>query len=104
MIYGLKYGLVQQWTKMYNAIMQRAFKSIPVPKDFKAAIVDYDTFLTIRFYESQWRHYTEAERFKCVTYMLSVKQALEKLGARVALDPVLDLETPKDRAERRRRK
>ena len=104
MIYGLKYGLVQQWTKMYNAIMQRAFKSIPVPKDFKAAIVDYDTFLTIRFYESQWRHYTEAERFKCITYMLNVKQALEKLGARVALDPVLDLETPKDRAERRRRK
>jgi hypothetical protein len=89
---------------MYNAIMQRAFKSIPVPKDFKAAIVDYDTFLTIRFYESQWRHYTEAERFKCITYMLNVKQALEKLGARVALDPVLDLETPKDRAERKRRK
>ena len=84
--------------------MQKAFKSIPVPKDFKAHIVDYDTFLTIRFYESQWRHYTEKERFKCVVYMLNVKSALEKLGARVSIDPVLDLETPEDRAQRRRRK
>ena len=104
MIHGLKYGLVQLWIKMYNANMQRAFKSIPVPKDFRAAIVDYDTFLTIRFYESQWRHYTEAERFKCVQYMMNVKSTLERLGALVAIDPVLDVETPKDRAERRRRK
>ena len=89
---------------MYNEIMQKAFKSIPVPKDFKAHIVDYDTFIVVRFYESQWRHYTEAERFKCVQYMMNVKSALERLGAIVAIDPVLDVETPKDRAERRRRK
>jgi hypothetical protein len=101
---GLKFGLEQLWIKMYNANMQKAFKSIPVPKDFRAAIVDYDTFLTIRFYESQWKHYTEAERFKCVQYMINVKSTLERLGAVVAIDPVLDVETPKDRAERRRRK
>lgn len=102
MMHGLKYGLVQQWIKMYNEIMRKAFKSIPVPKDFNVHIVDYDTFLTIRFYESQWRHYTEQERFKCANYLLQVKSALEKLGARVALDPVLDLETPEDRAKRRK--
>lgn len=84
--------------------MKKAFNSIPVPKDFNVHIVDYDTFLTLRFYESQWRHYNEKERFKCAVYLLNVKSALEKLGARVALDPVLDLETPEDRAERRRRK
>jgi hypothetical protein len=84
--------------------MQKAFKSIPAPKEFRAAIVDYDTFITIRFYESQWRHYTESERFKCVQYMMNVKKALESLGAVVAIDPVLDLETPEDRAQRRRRK
>jgi hypothetical protein len=89
---------------MYTKQMQMAFKSIPAPKDFRAAIVDYDTFLTIRFYESQWRHYTESERFKCVQYMMNVKSALEKLGATVAIDPVLDLETAEDRAQRRRRK
>jgi hypothetical protein len=95
---------MQLWIKMYNAIMQKAFRSIPVPKDFKVHIVDYDTFLTIRFYESQWREYTESERFKCVQYMLNVKSVLEKLGAMVSIDPVLDLETPEDRAQRRRRK
>lgn len=89
---------------MYTKQMQQAFKSIPVPKDFKAHIVDYDTFLVIRFYESQWRHYSESERLRCVQYMLNVRAALEKLGARVALDPVLDLETPEDRAQRRRSK
>jgi hypothetical protein len=36
--------------------------------------------------------------------MMNVKSALERLGAIVAIDPVLDVETPKDRAERRRRK
>jgi hypothetical protein len=83
--------------------MQKAFKSIPVPKDFKVAIVDYDTFLTVRFYESQWRHYSEAERLRCVQYMMTVKNALERLGAVVAIDPVLDVETPDDRARRRRK-
>ena len=89
---------------MYTEQMQKAFKSISAPKEFRAAIVDYDTFLTIRFYESQWRHYTESERFKCVQYMMNVKKALESLGAVVAIDPVLDLETAEDIAQRRRRK
>ena len=104
MIHGLKYGLVQRWIKMYSIEMQKAFKSIPVPKNFKAHIVDYDAFLVIRFYESQWRHYNDNERYKCIEYMMTVKSTLEKLGARVAIDPVLDLETPEDRAKRRGRK
>jgi hypothetical protein len=101
---GLKFGLVQRWIKMYNAEMQKAFRSIKVPKGFKAHIIDYDKFLTIRFYESQWRDYTESERFKCVQYMINVKKTLESLGAIVAIDPVLDLETPEDRLQRRRSK
>jgi len=101
---GLKFGLEPQWIKMYNAEMQKAFRSVKVPKGFKAHIVDYEKFLTIRFYESQWKDYTEAQRFKCVQYMVNVKKALESLGAIVAIDPVLDLETPQDRLQRRRRK
>jgi hypothetical protein len=104
MTHGLRYGLTQLWIKMYSTTMQQAFKSVPVPLDFKAHIVDYDAFLVIRFYESQWRHYTDAERFKCIQYMMNVKAALEKCGARVAIDPVLDLETPQDRLNRKRRK
>ena len=106
MMHGLRYGLMQQWIskKMYNINMQRVFRSIPVPKDFRVDIVDYDTFLTIQFYESQWRNYKDSERFKCIQYLSKVKTALERLGAVVALDPILDLETPEDRAQRRRRK
>jgi hypothetical protein len=76
--------------------MRRAVRSIPAPKDFNMDIVDYDHFLTIQFYESQWRHFTEKERLRCLLYMETVKKTLEKLGASVALDPILDTKAPTD--------
>jgi hypothetical protein len=76
--------------------MKRAVRTFKVPKEFKIDILDYDAFLTIQFYESQWRHYTDAERFQCIQYLQKVKGALEKLGARVAFDPILDV-TYKDK-------
>jgi hypothetical protein len=79
--------------------MKQAVKTIPIPKDFKIDIVDYNTFLTIQFYESQWKHYSETERFLCIQYLNKVKKTLENLGARVALDPILDIK--KIREERR---
>jgi hypothetical protein len=79
--------------------MKQAVKTITIPKDFKIDIVDYDTFLTIQFYESQWKHYSETERFLCIQYLNKVKKTLENLGARVALDPILDIK--KIREERR---
>ena len=84
---------------MYTHLMKQAVKTIPIPKDFKIDIVDYDTFLTIQFYESQWKHYSETERFLCIQYLNKVKKTLENLGARVALDPILDIK--KIREERR---
>ena len=84
---------------MYTLLMKQAVKTIPIPKDFKIDIVDYDTFLTIQFYESQWKHYSETERFLCIQYLNKVKKTLENLGARVALDPILDIK--KIREERR---
>ena len=81
---------------MYTPLMKQAVKTIKIPKDFKIDILDYGTFLTIQFYESQWRHYTDAERFQCIQYLQKVKGALEKLGARVSLDPILDV-TYKDK-------
>jgi hypothetical protein len=76
--------------------MRKAVKSIPAPKNFNMDIVDYDHFLTIQFYESQWRHFTEKERLRCLLYMETVKKTLEKLGASVALDPILDIKAPTD--------
>jgi hypothetical protein len=79
--------------------MKKAVKTIKIPKDFKIDILDYGTFLTIQFYESQWKHYSETERFLCIQYLNKVKKTLENLGARVALDPILDIK--KIREERR---
>jgi hypothetical protein len=76
--------------------MKKAVRTFKVPKEFKIDILDYDAFLTIQFYESQWRHYNDSERFQCIQYLQQVKGALEKLGARVSLDPILDV-TYKDK-------
>jgi hypothetical protein len=84
---------------MYTALMKRSVRTIPIPKQFKIDILDYDTFLTIQFYESQWRHYSETERFLCIQYLDKVKKTLENLGAKVALDPILDIKH--NRVERR---
>ncbi len=79
---------------MYTSLMKKTVRSFKVPKDFKIDILDYDTFLTIQFYESQWKHYTDTERFQCIQYLNKVKGALESLGAKVALDPILDVKYP----------
>lgn len=81
---------------MYTENMRKAVRSIPAPKDFNMDIVDYDHFLTIQFYESQWRHFTDKERLRCLLYMETIKKTLEKLGASVALDPILDVKSPTD--------
>jgi hypothetical protein len=81
---------------MYTELMRKALHSIPAPKQFKIDILDYDTFLTVQFYESQWRHYSEKERFLCIQYLIKVKKVLERLGAKVALDPILDVKNPKN--------
>jgi len=79
---------------MYTSAMKKAVRSFKAPKEFMIDILDYDTFLTIQFYESQWKHYTDAERFQCIQYLQKVKGALENLGAKVALDPILDIKYP----------
>jgi len=81
---------------MYTDQMKRAVRTFKAPKEFKIDILDYKDFLTIQFYESQWRHYNDSERFQCIQYLQKVKGALEKLGARVSLDPILDV-TYKDK-------
>ena len=81
---------------MYTEQMKKAVRTFKIPKEFKIDILDYKDFLTIQFYESQWRHYNDSERFQCIQYLQQVKGALEKLGARVSLDPILDV-TYKDK-------
>jgi hypothetical protein len=80
---------------MYTPIMRKALRSLKAPHDFKMDVVDYGTFITLQFYESQWRHYSEIERLRCIQYVTKAKQVLEKCGASVAIDPILDL-NPQD--------
>lgn len=81
----------------YTDNMRKAVHSINAPHGFKIDIVDYDKFLAVQFYESQWRHYSEKERLRCILYLQKVKSTLEKLGASVALDPILDSKPPTDK-------
>jgi len=81
---------------MYTDLMRKSVKSIPIPNDFRVDILDYGQFITVQFYESQWRYYSEKERLQCIIYLNKVKKVLEKLGASVALDPILDTKAPTD--------
>lgn len=76
---------------MYTEQMRKIVAEIRPPKDFEIAIVDYDKFLAIQFYESHWRHLSDPERLRCIKYMNAVKKALELVGASVTLDPILDV-------------
>lgn len=82
---------------MYTEKMRQAVRAIKPPNDFEIGIVDYGKFLTIQFYESHWRHLSDPERLRCIKYMTAVKNALELLGANVALDPILDVKYNDDR-------
>jgi hypothetical protein len=88
---------------MYTEQMRKAIRTIKVPNDFKMDIVDYSTFLTIQFYESQWRHYSETERIRCIEYVTKIKKILEKCGALVSIDPILDI-NPEDYKKQKRRR
>jgi hypothetical protein len=82
---------------MYTQQMKNAVHSIKPPKDFEISIFDYNEFLAIQFYESHWRHLSDPERLRCIKYMDAVKKTLEMLGAKVTLDPILDVKYNDDR-------
>lgn len=64
------------------------------PIDFMIDIVEYDLnpkFIGIRFYESQWKRYSDSERLKCILYLDTVKSIIESHGVRVTLEPISDI-------------
>lgn len=79
---------------IYTPQMKSQVKSVPVPSDFVMDIVEYDMkppFISLRFYESHWRHLSEKERIGCVLYMQTIKKIIESHGVNVTLDPVYDV-------------
>lgn len=75
---------------MYTPEVSAAIRSIPMPVEMTVDIVDYDSFLGIRFYESEWAHLSESERLKMGMYFEAVRKMLERGGVRSTLDPVYD--------------
>ncbi len=70
---------------MYTDSMQRAFRSITPPKNFKVYIVDEDHFLTVLAKEKDFMTLTGEDKVQAVEYMIRVKKALEDNGAIVLL-------------------
>jgi hypothetical protein len=85
---------------IYTPKMKEAVHAIPIPHDFAIDIVEYHLepkFLAIRFYESQWMHYNDKERLKCILYLDRIKTLLESYGVMVTLEPVSDILENKDK-------
>lgn len=66
---------------MYTNNMRRAFHSIIPPKNFGVAVIDNDTFITIKLDERSFIEMTHDEKIDAVKYVTNVKKALEMEGA-----------------------
>jgi hypothetical protein len=75
---------------IYTPDVAAAIKSIPMPVEMTLDIVDYGTYLGIRFYESEWAHLSESERLKMAIYFEAVKKMLARGNVPATLDPVYD--------------
>jgi len=75
---------------IYTPDVAAAIKSIPMPVEMSVDIVDYDQYLGIRFYESEWSHLSENERMRMAMYFQAVRKVLERGGVKSTLDPVYD--------------
>lgn len=76
---------------LYTPQMRANVRMLKPPKDFSIGIMDYGQFLSIQFYESEWRHLNDTERLRCIKYVSDVKKVLESYGVNVTLDPILDI-------------
>jgi hypothetical protein len=70
---------------MYTDDMQRAFRSITPPKNFRLQIIDNEHFLTVKASEKDFLNLYHDDKIEAFQYMLKVKQALEENGAIVLL-------------------
>lgn len=75
---------------IYTPDVAAAIKSIPMPVEMTVDIVDYGTYLGIRFYESEWSHISEPERLKMAMYFQAVRKMLANGNVASTLDPVYD--------------
>lgn len=75
---------------IYTPDVAAAIKAIPMPVEMTVDIVEYPSYLGIRFYESEWAHLSENERIKMAMYFQAIKKMLERGGVNATLDPIYD--------------
>lgn len=75
---------------LYTPDAAMAVKAIPMPVEMSVDIVDFGKYLGIRFYESEWSHLSESERYKMGAYFEVVRRVLAAKGINATLDPVYD--------------
>ena len=78
--------------------MRREVRRITVPHGFVMDIVEYDadksmSFISLRFYYSQWKDFTDVEKVRCAEYMEKVRKVLRGYGVDSTLEPIYDLPT-----------
>lgn len=75
---------------IYTPEVSAAIRSVKMPVEMTVDIVDFGTYLGIRFYESQWAHLSEGERIKMAMYFQAIKKMLKNANIESTLDPVYD--------------
>jgi hypothetical protein len=75
---------------IYTPDVSAAIRSVKMPVEMTVDIVDFGSYLGIRFYESEWAHISESERLKMAMYFEAIKKMLKNAGIDATLDPVYD--------------
>jgi hypothetical protein len=75
---------------IYTPDVSAAIRSVKMPVEMTVDIVDFGSYLGIRFYESEWEHISESERLKMAIYFEAIKKMLKNAGIDATLDPVYD--------------
>lgn len=75
---------------LYTPDVALKIKAVPQPVDMPVDIVDYGKYLGIRFYESDWNHLSEGERYKMGAYFEILRRVFKAHKINVTLDPVFD--------------
>ena len=75
---------------IYTPEVSMAVRSVKLPVDMSVDIVEYDGYLGIRFYESEWQHISEPERMKMAMYFEAIRKIFKNAGIKSTLDPVYD--------------
>jgi len=79
---------------IYTPRIKAQVQSIPIPVEFTVDIVEYDfvpPYIGLRFYESQWKYFSESERLKAIVYLTKIKEVIQAHGINVTIDPVYDM-------------